>query len=202
MRYKQYAWAALGLLLSGCGGSGLSPVLPPPLSPDEAAKKAIAQYDTNHDGFLAADELERCPALKSGLAAMDKDKDGRLSVAEIAGRLQEYNASKTGALTLLVSVTLDGQPLPDATVTFVPESFLGPGFKPASGVTSAHGKVFVRTQDGPGVPYGMYRIEVSRKGPAGEELPARYNSQSELGVEIGPNSESTRSGVRLVLSSQ
>jgi hypothetical protein len=191
------------VLFAGCSTNG-GPITPPALSPEEAAKKAIAEYDTNHDGFLSADELERCPALKNGLVTMDKNKDGKLSSEEIADRLRLYNESKVGAVSIVVTVTLDGQPLPDATVTFIPEKFLGPAFKPASGVTQARGKAFLKMEGAPaaGLPYGLYRIEVSRKGSNGEELPAQYNEKSVLGVELGPDSESIRAGVKLALNSQ
>src|SRR5438876_481057 len=66
----------LGILfvLVGCSG-GPSAVHAPTLSPEEAGRQALAEYDTNKDGFLDAKELERCPALKSSLKAIDKNRD-------------------------------------------------------------------------------------------------------------------------------
>ena len=62
--------ACLGVAL-GCGSAD-RPSPPPAYSPAEAARLALAEFDTNKDGRLDAKELARCPALKSALASMDK----------------------------------------------------------------------------------------------------------------------------------
>src|SRR5262245_3451268 len=54
----------LALCLTGCS-SGPPAVHAPALSPEEAGRQALAEYDANKDGFLDAKELEQCPALKS-----------------------------------------------------------------------------------------------------------------------------------------
>jgi hypothetical protein len=174
------------LVLLGCSGRRLSV---PSLSPEEAGRQALAEYDQNQDGFLDARELQRCPALASCLSTLDKDKDGRLSGEEIAQRVRAYQTSRVGLAALAFQVTLDGQGLAGATVTFVPEKFLGPALPPASAVSDARGMVRLETPGAevPGVACGLYRVEVSKKNAAGQEtIPARYNRQSVLGVEVAP----------------
>src|SRR5262249_19830833 len=124
------------LLLAGCGDNR---VAVPPVSPEEAGKQAIAKYDQNHDGQLDADELERCPALKGSLKLIDKNHDGKLSAQEISDRIATVQATRVGLLAFACQVQLDDKALADATVTFVPESFLGDAIKPASAVTDARG---------------------------------------------------------------
>jgi len=124
-------------LLPGCGvGDNLTP---PSYSPDEAAKQALAEYDSNHDGYLDAKELERCPALKNSLASIDKNGDHRLSTEEIVERIQIYADSQVALKATTCHVRLDGRPLQGATVTYVPEKFMGSSIKPASGVSDQSG---------------------------------------------------------------
>jgi hypothetical protein len=55
----------------------------------------------------------------------------------------------------------------------------------------------------PGVPYGFYRIQVSRKDAEGKEtIPARYNSETTLGQEVGPRTPGGRGMLALPLTSQ
>jgi hypothetical protein len=176
----------------------------PSISPGEASRQALAEYDRNGDGLLDAAELDRCPALKSCLKDLDKNGDGRLSADEIAERLQAYQQSQVGLQAFACQVTLDGRPLAGATITFVPEPFLGPALRPASGVSDSRG--LARLQESgaelPGVPCGLFRVEVSKKDAGGRELvPARYNTQSVLGQEVAPDAEGRRGVVQFPLSS-
>jgi hypothetical protein len=179
--------AMMMLLLSGCS-QGPETAVVPSLSPDEAAQRAMAEYDTNpKDGLLDADELKRCPALRDGLESIDSNKDGRISAQEIADRLTKFQATKIGLVGVPCRVLLDDAPLEGATVTLVPEKFMGPSFQAASGISDERGSVrlIVPGQTAPGVQWGYYRIEVSKKDAAGQEqLPARYNTATTLGVEV------------------
>src|SRR5262249_27904405 len=125
----------LVLLAAGCTGGGPAA---PQVSPRDAANQALAEYDANKDGALDAKELEACPGLQSGLKRIDKDNDGRLTADEIADRLTLFQ--QQGMLAdVAVEVTLDGRPLAGATVTLVPEKFMGPSVKPATSVTDEMG---------------------------------------------------------------
>lgn len=188
-------------LLAGCGGA-YSRVPAPALAPETAANQALAEYDTNGDGFLDERELARCPALKSALKELDRDHDGRLSAREIADRLAFYRDSRIGLISAICHVTLDGRPLAGASVRLVPERFLGPDFHPASGLTDDRGRAPLQAegQTLPGVPCGLYRVEVSKKDGSGRELlPARYNTATVLGQEVAP---AMRGSISLRLTSK
>ncbi|HZU35232.1 MAG TPA: hypothetical protein VFA18_04970 [Gemmataceae bacterium] len=179
--------ATLSVLL-GCSANG-GRVAVPAFSPDAAAARALADYDTNKDGFLDSRELERCPALKDSLKTLDRDRDGRLSTQEIADRLAAYQRSAIGRVNCSCQVRWEHGPLVGALVTFVPEAFLGPSFKPASGVSDEHGRVVLKMdgEEQPGLACGFYRITVSKKDASGREtIPARYNERTILGREVGP----------------
>jgi EF hand len=201
---KRFIWIVYSTfcLALGCSIGGAR-VHAPSLSPGSAAAKAMEEYDTNNDGRLDAQELDRCPALKNSLARFDKDNDGFLTAKEIADRLASYQKNGVGLIALTCKVFLDRRPLAGAHVTFVPESFLGSAFKPAKGVTNDTGKAVMKVEGAntPGVPCGLYRIEVSKQNPSGREtLPAKYNAQTTLGEEVAPDLRS--SGITLRLRSR
>jgi len=93
-------------------------------------------------------------------------------------------------------VTLDGAPLDDATITFVP---VAGGQQQAAWSSVKGGQYVIAAQDGLGT--GPFRVEIRALRPTGEKsadpelipakeaVPAKYNSKSELTVEIeaGPN---------------
>jgi hypothetical protein len=175
---------AATLLTAGCSGGadGIG------ASPRDAAKQALTDYDANTDGALDAKELEACPALAGALKRVDKDGDGRLSADEVADRLTFF--SEQGAQTdVAVDVHMDGRPLVGATVTLVPEKFMGPSVKPASTVTSEIGTGYFKTEgtDYVQVAFGYYSVQVSRIVQGRETVPARYNAQTVLGQEISPD---------------
>lgn len=172
----------------GCSSGSRKRVEPPTLSPSGAAEQALAEYDANKDGFLDEKELEKCPPLKAAHSAFDKDKDGRISKAEIADRLQLYRDSRIGLVNVAVLVQFNGRPLGGATVRLVPEPFQGPAYKPASGTTEPNGTVTFQSEgtDLPGVACGLYRVEVTKPGGP-EKIPAKYNDPTTLGIEIAPD---------------
>src|SRR5207249_652874 len=115
-----------------------------------------------------------------------------VSEEELAERLATlYQSSQIGMMSVSCKVLYDGSPLAGARVTFVPEKFLGPAFKSASGETDARGQVQLRAEgeETPGMVHlGYYRVQVSKKNAAGQEtLPARYNTQTILGQEVSPD---------------
>jgi hypothetical protein len=176
---------------AGCTPRGGQRVEPPALSPSGAAARAMELLDKNKDGFLDAAELERSPALKSSLKEIDQNGDGKLTADEIEKRLHGYINSRIGLVSTSFQVMWNGTPLSGATVTLVtlePEEFLGPAFKPAIGVSEADGTVMPQIQGGelPGVPCGLYHVRISKVVGPHETIPAKYNSQSILGIEVHP----------------
>jgi hypothetical protein len=178
----------LAVVLAGCTG-GPPDVPAPTYSPQEGARLALEDYDTDKDGKLDAAELERCASLREGLAQMDKDRDHCLSGDEIAERLIEFESSNIRLLSIPCRVVREGEPLARATVKLVPERFMGPGLKPATGVSDNFGQVNLQVEGMPvsGAACGFYRVDVSLMDAAGvETLPARYNTQTTLGLQVSP----------------
>jgi hypothetical protein len=178
--------AGLALLAAGCsGGSSRAGVQ---VSPKDAANQAMAEYDTNKDGVLDAKELEACPGLLMALKRVDKNGDGRLTADEIADRIAFFQQQDTQP-DVGVEVTLDNRPLAGATVTLVPEKFMGPAAKSASAVTDEEGSGHFITE---GTTYaqvtpGYYRVTVSKNAQGREVVPAKYNAQTTLGYEVSPD---------------
>src|SRR5262245_37293818 len=126
----------IAVLLAGCS-TGPPPIGLPDINADEAARQVMSEYDANGDGALDASELEKCPPLKNSLAAFDANGDKLLTAAEIADRLRSYRNGNAGLIEVACAVKLDGKPLPNAKVRLIPEKFLGPNIKPASGTSDA-----------------------------------------------------------------
>jgi hypothetical protein len=182
------------LLAAGCSGNGAGDS---PVSPGDAGNQALAEYDANKDGGLDAKELEACPALQGGLKRADKNADGRLTADEIADRLAFFQQGMQ--MDVLVEVALDGRPLGGATVTLVPEKFMGSAVKPASVVTDEAGTGMPRTEGADGQPIapGYYRVQVSKTVQGRELIPAKYNAQTVLGQEVAPDAEGRGSSTTL-----
>lgn len=101
------------------------------------------------------------------------------------------------------TVTLDGAPLSDARVTFVPD---GAG-QAASGPTDSSGKFTLTTNGLTGAPAGKYKVSVSSSAPepmpgvddaaenAQAAIPAKYSNAAESGltadVPVGGDNEFT-----------
>jgi EF hand len=194
--------AALGLLAGGCSGGDPNV---PKISPRDAANQALAEYDANKDGALDAKELEACPAMLGSLKRLDKNGDGRVTVDEIADRLSFFKDQ--GVLSDVgVEVMLDGRPVQGATVTLVPEKFMGSSVKSASTVTDEMGAGYFKIEGSEDVqvPLGYYRVQVSKNAQGREAIPAKYNTQTTLGYEVSPDVQGrgTANTLRLRLTSR
>ena len=192
------------ILLAGCSGGG-GQTGEPEVSPDAAGAQAVAEYDANKDGVLDAKELEPCPGLLGALKRVDRNGDGRLSADEVRDRLAFFH--QMGPQTdAAVEVTLDGRPLAGATITLVPEKFMGAGVKPATTVTNEDGTGYLVTEgtDYVQVAHGYYKVQVSKVVQGRETIPARYNAQTVLGQEVAPEGEGrgSRAAIRVRLSSR
>ncbi len=175
------------LMFSGLVGCGNS--VPPRVLPDRpdasAASKAMELYDTNHDGFLDAKELDQVPGLKAAIERVDTDHDGKISEQEIADRIKSWADSQAGRIPVSCRVTHNGKPLAGAKVVFVPEMFLGGTLQSGSGTTSEAGFAniscpYSADSSVQGLSPGFYRVEISKDG---ERIPAKYNTETTLGAE-------------------
>ncbi len=180
--------ALCAVLIAASGCSGRPGRLPPPGIPAEAGQEAVTKYDANGNGAIDGDELSKVPALKATLARVDKNGDGQVSAEEVDERIAAWQKSKLAITRSIVTVRRNGRPLAGATITIVPESFLGPSVKSATGITDATGSASLQISSNPderGVHLGFYRVKVTKPDAGGkEQIPARFNSETTLGAEI------------------
>ncbi len=178
MKSRRSLPIAILLALAGCSNRA-APVTSEPID-SNAARKAIELYDANKDGFLDEKELQSAPGLKS--ASKQLDKSGKITEAEIAARIESWRRTGAGRLGIACKVTRKGKPVAGAQVNFVPEPFLGAGLQGGGGVTNPQGIANINGTSGlPGMSSGFYRVEITK---AGEDVPAKYNRETELGEEV------------------
>ena len=153
----------------------------------------MTTLDSNSDGQLSTTELNAAPGLKYSLEELDTNGDSQLSREEIVTRITLYRDLDVGLTQFICLVTLDRRPLADAEVRIVPESFIGDVIEPATGKSYGNGKVRldVGGQPAPTVRIGMYRVEVTSPST---QIPARYNTQTTLGIEVAPIAIRKQSG--------
>jgi hypothetical protein len=185
----------------GCSGKPAR-LLPPPIDALAAGTMAIEMYDTDKDGKISGAELDKCPALKAAMTQIDTTGDKTITAAKITARIKAWQNSKLGRNALSCNVLHNGKPLADADVNFVPEKFLGESMKTASGKTDQNGMAMMSVptsgerDDPPGVPPGLYRVEITK---AGENIPAKYNTDTTLGQEQALDAVGVREGVKFDL---
>jgi len=177
---------------------------PPGIDAAAAGKAAIAAYDKNGDGVISGDELDKCPAIKSSLKRYDNDGDGKVTAEAIAARIKKWQATRIGAMPVQISLELDGEKLDGATVTLEPEAFLGPNMPTITGKSNGRGFVnlMVDPRTRPGVPPGLYKVKVSKMVDDKETIPARYNTDTELGVEVAMDNRDLMNGLKFKLTSK
>lgn len=184
--FSGWIFAAAGLIVwCGCGCSRFPPAPEKPdIDPAEAGEAAIDQYDTNGDGQLDGEEVEKCAPLKNEdvFKRIDADGDGKLTAKEIAARIEAYLSSGSTIVTGTTLVKMDGKALKGATVIFEPEEFLGTAFKPCEGITDEQGYASLKgpNQQYPGIYLGLYRVKITKPGL---KIPSRYNTDTELAYE-------------------
>jgi hypothetical protein len=193
------AVAAAALLLGACSSTP-SRVHQPGIDAEGAGATAMEMYDTNADGKVAGDELEKAPGLKAMLATADADKDGALTAEEVTARIYKWKEQKTGVTIFSFVISLDGKPLEGANVVFEPEPFLGDEIKPGIGDTGfggSGGASIPKDQrpsptSPPGMHLGLYKVKISKNVGGKEVVPAKYNEATTLGLEV--SGESLASG--------
>jgi hypothetical protein len=170
---------------AGCGNE--EGIFVPAYNPSGSARQALSLFDENKNGSLDGNELLNCPGLQSALPRVDQNGDGQLTSGEISDRIGYYK-SRGVALTSVQCVILrNGQPVPNAKVTFVPEEFMKNTLQPATGTTDQTGRTGMKKEglEFPGIQLGLYRVQVSLPNESGEEtLPPQYNEKTTLGAEV------------------
>ncbi|MCA9235099.1 MAG: hypothetical protein KDA44_06495 [Planctomycetales bacterium] len=190
-------WAAIATAATAVGcSSGPSRIKPPGIDAGDAGAEAIEMYDKDGDGMIAGSELDAAPGIKSALETIDvSPADGKVSAEEIAARVEAWQSTGIGVMAVSCFVTLDGQPLQGATVTFEPEPFLGENIKAGTAELGRSGSTVASipkdqrpTSDTPpGLQLGLYRVRISKKENGQETVPAKYNEETVLGQQISPD---------------
>jgi len=195
------ALAGLAVLAAAACSNTPDRVYPPGINPN-AGDAAIEQYDANGDGKIAGEELDKAAGIKGAMENIDTNGDGAVTADEIYARIKSWKESKLGRSSQAITVTRNDQPLAGATVKMVPEKFLGDEVQPASGTTDEYGVAMLNIppEADPegigGMQVGLYRIEITKSG---EDIPAKYNTETELGVEIAQDAAEAESGIRVDL---
>ncbi len=183
--------AFLCATIASCN-SGPAAIKPPSISASGAASKAMELYDKNGDGKISGAELDNAPALKAAMATLDMNNDKAVTADEIAARVKSWQANPAALTGLKATVTMDGQPLGGAEVTFEPDPCLGDDIKPAKGTTGIYGDTspVIPPDQRPsanypaGIQLGIYIVRISKVVNGKETIPARYNTQTILGQEV------------------
>jgi hypothetical protein len=152
----------------------------------------MKMYDTDGDGFIAGEELDKAAGLKAAIKTFDADKDSKISEHEIADRVLAWKNQSIALLSFTCDVTLDGKPVEGATVTFEPDEFIGGVISSAVDVTNVIGTASPSVPKAnrpsettpPGVQAGTYKVKISKIVDGQETIPARYNVETILGQEV------------------
>jgi len=174
---------------SGCF-SHTTRVSAPRINASAAAAKAMELYDKNNDGSLDKKELEACPGMLAAIKEYDTDGNQQISRDEIAARITAWKATSAAMLTVDCRVTLDGRPLTNASIKFVPEPYLEDALHPGSGVTGENGttSISIAPEDLPkdlkrlrAMNAGTYKVEITHPTTV---IPEKYNKKTTLGREV------------------
>ncbi len=186
-------WCVLLLLVAIVGCSrGPARIEAPTFDPSGSAARAMDIYDKDGDGFVAVEELENAPGLNAAIKNLDTNKDDKVSEQEIAERVRAWQEQQIGLTMFNCDVTMDGQALEGATVTFEPEEFLGGAVQEAVDITSLVGSASPRIpkekrpspDSPPGMQAGLYKVRISKIVGGQETIPAQYNTETILGKEV------------------
>jgi hypothetical protein len=189
------------ILVGGCSKSPKN--FASMVDPAAAGKAAIEQYDTDYNSRIEGKELEAAGSLKSNLEKIDLNGDKAITADEIADRVSYWQSSKQlwSRTPIRCMVFHNKELLADAEVKLVPEKFLGDKLKAAKGKTSFNGVAILHAEnhdsgDPLGVGPGFYKVEITK---AGEAIPAKYNTNTILGIDTSMDNPAMYNGVRFVL---
>ncbi len=172
------------LLSSGCADRPTR-VEAPRWDASELADRVLAELDKNQDGQVDSTEMQAAPGLAAGGRIIDTDADGQLSREELEARFEIYGDMRIGMMSKTLRIAYDGRPLRNAEVRLVPEFFLVDLLESAVGTTDVMGMVqpAIEGERLAVMRVGYYRVEVRSSQV---ELPDRFNTATEIGVEIPP----------------
>jgi hypothetical protein len=201
-------FGCLMAVIVGCWGGTPDRVKPPAIDAVAAGTEAIKMYDTNGDGKISGTELDKVPAIKAAIAQIDPSGSGDVTAEKITARIKKWQESKLGKMSLGCRVTRNGVALAGATVTFVPEKFLGPNVPSATGKTDANGMAMLSStsatpppagqRERPGVAPGLYRVVITMDGM---KIPPQYSTETGtiLGQEVAMDAKGIQEGIKFDL---
>ena len=162
-----------------------------------ASEQAMTLHDQDKNGELSKEELKSLPAILRSLEQFDKDSSGSVSKSEIQARIEQWQSLKVAMMSCSFTVSLDGKPLIDATVELTPEKMMGASLPKSIGTTDATGRVTptMVASDSmeagaevlSGIPPGLYKVSIQH---AKLKSLSRYNSATELGLQVAPDDPS------------
>ena len=182
------------MTLVGCNGA-LPAVKPPSIDVQAAADGAISEFDANSDGSV--DKEEACMGIRSQWERYDGDGDGSITVEEFATRFEKWTGGDTGMMNLRAQLNYRGQPLTDANITMTPYEFLGDQVLASKGETDSYGYAFMAVpkenlpstlQTNFGMQVGLFKVAITHPDA---KIPAKYNDETELSVDLSPNEANT-----------
>lgn len=170
---------ALLISVIGCSG-GKAPRVKQAAFDSAAGSKAIEMYDANKDGKISGAEFDKCPAIKIAISRMDPKGQSEATAETIDAQVKKWTGSKTSRTSFFCKVCRNGVPLADATVTFVPEKFLGPNVRAAVGKTDKTGVTPLNIGEGRsavnrGIGPGFYRVVITKDGMT---IPDKYSTEA------------------------
>lgn len=187
------------LFLMGCSGEE-GPAFPKvKVDPAEVAANVVAEFDKDGDGEISISELKKSDGLlmlttgDSQLMQqyrLDSDASGNVSEEEFTKKFTECFADSRQGYSCHVDYR--GDPLEGATVTLVPEAFMG-DIPEASGVTDRSGNCSVTSPDGlDGAVPGIYTLTITHPD---KKIPAKYNENSKISIALDPTNPYATQGV-------
>jgi hypothetical protein len=198
-----YLLPGLLLLSSLCGCSRKPKSYAPDVDPVKAGYALLEQYDANSDSVISGAELDKAASLKSNLQKIDLDNNKAVTCDELADRIRYWQSTDIIRTRTPIHCTVYNNKkfLADADVKFVPEKFLGDKMKIAKGKTNANGLAILVVEnsepnDPPGIGPGYYRVEINK---AGEDIPAKYNTSTILGIDTTVDNPNIYKGIRFEL---
>ncbi|MEM8679454.1 MAG: EF-hand domain-containing protein, partial [Planctomycetota bacterium] len=180
-------WLSLACLL-GCNDKPAR-IKPPAIDAKASAKQAIELFDADSSGSIDKSELAASPGLEAVLDKVDTDANGELSEDELQTKFQSMADSASGVLPATITVVKNGRPLQGVRVVLDPEPFFGDVIVPAEGETDLYGMAALRSPAvRGGMQLGIYRIRITKSENNKETIPAKYNAETTLGIEISSSS--------------
>ena len=186
-----------------CVGGCTNGPAPPALDPPSVTAAAMKQLDKDGDGRLFITEYAESPPLVVALPRIDRDGNDVITREELEARIDYYINAPAAVVSGSVEVKLDGRLVDGATVTFIPEPFLGDVIKTTSGITDASGVAYLAGQDNefPGLYLGLYRVTISKMKDGKETIDEKFNTKSELAYEVCTDLEYVSNVIQFAVTS-